>query len=280
LAGYAGILYAPNGMHQSGVRISVFGLGGKYEYHGGAGEEFRGRFASVDALIGWSHVFGNGAVTLAIGANYQNHRVRPFDANNSVQGGELGFKVQADVWMNPTPQTLVYALGSYSTAFNTYYAVGRLGYDFTGRQIFFGPEVGGLGNDRTDQLRVGAHLTGIPFVGGRATVSGGWLHERGEGDGACGGIDRLQLLTRKSAFNLLWRRRRRRHFFCRLSMAVMSMLMVTLARSVQRDISQMGESSQINVDANRLFGLTLSRGDRQAWWSSGCRRPGAISDSR
>jgi hypothetical protein len=191
LAGYAGILYAPNGMHQSGVRISVFGLGGKYEYHGGAGEEFRGRFASVDALIGWSHVFGNGAVTLAIGANYQNHRVRPFDANNSVQGGELGFKVQADVWMNPTPQTLVYALGSYSTAFNTYYAVGRLGYDFTGRQIFFGPEVGGLGNDRTDQLRVGAHLTGIPFAGGRATVSGGWLHERGEGDGAyvAGSID-------------------------------------------------------------------------------------------
>lgn len=192
LAGYAGILYAPTGMHQSGIRLSVFGLGGRYEYHGGSGEEFRGRFVSTDALIGWSHVFGNGAFTLAIGANYQNHRVRPFDANNSVQGGELGFKVQADVWVNPTPLTMAYALGSYSTAFNTYYAIGRLGYDFTGgRQIFFGPEVGGLGNDRTDQVRVGAHVSGVPFAGGKVTLSGGWLHERGEGDGAyvAGSID-------------------------------------------------------------------------------------------
>jgi hypothetical protein len=191
LAGYAGILYAPTGMHQSGIRLSVFGLGGVYEYHGGSGEEFKGRFASVDALVGYSHVFGNGAVTLAIGANYQNHRVRPFDPNNSVQGGELGFKVQADLWVNPTPVTLIYMLGSYSTAFNTYYAVGRLGYDFFGNQVFFGPEVGGLGNDRTDQVRVGAHVTGFRLGSGRVTVSGGWLHERGEGDGAyaSGSID-------------------------------------------------------------------------------------------
>jgi hypothetical protein len=191
LAGYAGILYAPTGMHQSGVRISVFGLGGVYEYHGGVGEEFKGRFVSTDALIGWSHVFNNGAVTLSIGANYQNHRVRPFDANNSVQGGELGFKVQADIWLNPTERTLLYALGSYSTAFNTYYAIGRAGYDFFGNQVFFGPEVGGLGNDRTDQVRVGAHVTGFRFAGGRVTLSGGWLHERGEGDGAyaAGSID-------------------------------------------------------------------------------------------
>jgi hypothetical protein len=191
LAGYAGILYAPTGMHQSGVRLSVFGLGGGYEYHGGIGELFQGRFVSTDALIGWSHVFNNGAVTLAIGANYQNHRVRPFDANNVVQGGELGFKVQADVWVNPTPWTLVYALGSYSTAFDTYYAVGRLGYDFFGSQIFIGPEVGGLGNNRTDQFRVGGHITGFRFAGGKVTVSGGWFRERSEGDGAyaAGSID-------------------------------------------------------------------------------------------
>src|SRR5262245_25479899 len=188
LAGYSGVLYAPTGMHQSGLRLSGFGLVGHYEYHGGDPcELFKGNFVSTDALIGWSHVFGNGAFTLAAGVNFQNHRVRPNDPSNSVQGSEWGFKVQGDLWVNPTPSTLVYALGSYSTAFNTYYAVGRLGYDVTGRLVFFGPEVGGLGNDRTDQIRVGAHISGIRLGSGerapKLTVTGGWMHERGEGSG-------------------------------------------------------------------------------------------------
>lgn len=186
LAGYWGVLYAPFGMHQSGLRLSVFGLVGHYEYHGGAGERFKGDFGSVDGLVGWSHVFGNGAVTLAVGANYQDHRVRPADPNNSVQGAKTGFKVQGDLWLHPTQRTLVYALGSYSTAFDTYYSVGRFGVDIFNTKVFFGPEIGALGNDRTDQQRLGLHLTGIPFAGGKVTVSGGWLRERGEGDGAYG----------------------------------------------------------------------------------------------
>jgi hypothetical protein len=183
LAGYMGVLYAPGGMEQSGLRLAAFGLIGDYRYLGGDGELFRGKFASVDALVGWSKVFENGAVTLSIGANYQDHRVRPFDPNNTVQGSKTGFKVQGDLWINPTPVTLVYMLGSYSTAFDTYYAIGRLGYDVIGSGVFFGPEVGGLGNDRTDQFRVGSHLTGIAVGTAKLGVSGGWMRERGEAGG-------------------------------------------------------------------------------------------------
>ena len=184
LAVYTGVLYAPQGMDKSGIRLSAFGLGGEYKYHGDVGEVFKGRFVSLDALVGWSNVFNNGAFTLQVGANYQDHRVRPFDPNNSVQGAKTGFKVQGDLWVNPTERTLVYALGSFSTAFNTYYAVGRLGYDFWGKEMFFGPEVGGLGNDRTDQFRLGAHLSDIKVGPAKLTISGGWMRERGEGGGA------------------------------------------------------------------------------------------------
>jgi hypothetical protein len=108
-----------------------------------------------------------------------------------VVGSETGFKVQGDLWVNPTERTLVYALASYSTAFNTYYSIGRLGYDFVGNGVFFGPEVGGLGNDRTDQFRVGAALTGIKVGPGKVTISSGWMRERDEGTGwyAAGSID-------------------------------------------------------------------------------------------
>jgi opacity protein-like surface antigen len=184
LAGYTGVLYAPQGMDKSGIRLSAFGLVGDYKYNGDIGESFKGRFVSTDALVGWSNVFNNGAFTLQVGVNYQDHHVTPFDPNNSVQGAKAGFKVQGDVWVNPTERTLVYALGSYSTAFNTYYAVGRLGYDFLHNEVFFGPEVGGLGNDRTDQFRLGAHVSDIKVGPAKLTISGGWMRERNEGGGA------------------------------------------------------------------------------------------------
>jgi hypothetical protein len=192
LAGYMGVLYAPNGMDVSGLRLAAFGLVGRYKYHGGDGETFTGDFVAADALIGWSNVFNNGAFTLSAGANYQDHRVKPTDPSNSVVGSKTGFKVQADLWVNPTPRTLIFMLGSFSTAFNTYYAVGRFGYEFIGgSEVYFGPEVGGLGNDRTDQFRVGAHLTGLRLGPGKVTVSSGWMRERDEGSGwyAAGNID-------------------------------------------------------------------------------------------
>jgi opacity protein-like surface antigen len=183
LVGYMGVLYAPNGMEQSGLRLAAFGLTGQYRYHGDDAELFRGKFVSADGLIGWSNVFDNGALTLSIGANYQDHRVRPLDPSNTVAGARTGFKVEGDLWLNPTPVTLVYLLGSYSTAFDTYYAIGRLGYDFAGSGVFLGPEVGGQGNDRTDQVRVGAHVSGVTLGTAKLGVSGGFMRERGDGCG-------------------------------------------------------------------------------------------------
>ena len=185
LVGYSGILYAPGGMDYSGLRVSVFGLYGKYRYTSEEeGLTFKARFASVDALVGYSYVFNNGAATLAVGANYQNHDVSPPDRDNPVQGEKLGFKVQGDFWTNPTERTLIVGIGSYSTAFNTYYSILKFGYDVFGLGFFIGPEVVALGNQRTDQQRLGVHVTNIR-VANRVSlsVSGGWLHERNERDG-------------------------------------------------------------------------------------------------
>ena len=182
VAGYAGVLYAPNGMHLSGLRLSVFGLYGTYDYFSDP-ITIDARFYSVDALVGWSFVHNTGAVTLAVGPNYQNHRLSPADPDNSVQGSKYGAKVQADFWVNPTPVTLVTGLASYSTAFDTYYSIFRFGYDFPGKGIFIGPEVGALGNERTDQQRVGLFISGIAIGPAKLTFSGGWMNERDNGQG-------------------------------------------------------------------------------------------------
>jgi hypothetical protein len=183
LAGYMGMLYAPSGMHQSGLRLAGFGLIGHYEYHSDI-DLFKGNFVSADAMAGWSHVFSYGALTFLGGVNYQDHRVRPNDPSNPVQGSKAGAKIQGDLWLNPTPSTLLYGLASYSTAFDTYYIHGKWGYDIFKSKTFFGPEVIALGNDRTDQVRLGAHLTGISVGAAKLNISGGWMKERGEGGGA------------------------------------------------------------------------------------------------
>lgn len=186
LAGYSGILYAPGGMGTSGFRLSAFGMLGRYRYlvEGPPTETFNGRFVSGDLLVGYSQVFSNAAVTLSVGANVQDQRVNPFDPDNSVQGTKLGLKVQGDFWVNPTERTLVLGIASYSTAFDTYYSILRFGYDFIGNGVFIGPEFTALGNERTDQQRVGLHVTGLTILPrAKLTVSGGWLRERSEKDG-------------------------------------------------------------------------------------------------
>jgi Cellulose biosynthesis protein BcsS len=187
LVGYGGILYAPGGLGISGLRLAAFGQYGRYQYSNEpfGTTTFKGRFASFDMLAGYSHVVQNGAVTLAVGANYQDHGVTPFDFNNSVQGERWGFKVQGDFWVNPTQQTLVLGIASYSTAFDTYYSIVKFGYDVFNLGFFIGPEFAALGNDRTDQQRVGVHLTNLR-IANRVTlaVSGGWLRQRNERDGA------------------------------------------------------------------------------------------------
>jgi Cellulose biosynthesis protein BcsS len=188
LVGYGGLLYAPKGMDFSGFRLALFGLYGKYQYDNDdptAPQTFKARFGSADILGGYSTVWDSGSATLAIGANYQNHDVSPFDPNNPVQGGLWGVKVQGDFYVNPTQQTLVSGIASYSTAFHTYYSILKFGYDFFGKEFFIGPEFVALGNERTDQQRVGIHITDI-HVANRVSlsISGGWLHERGEPDGA------------------------------------------------------------------------------------------------
>lgn len=185
LAGYAGVVYAPGGTDKSGIRLSAFGLYGKYKYTSddATPTTFDGRFASGDFLVGYSKVWETASLTFSAGINVQNQYVTPADPNNSVQGTRAGLKIQSDFWSNPTERTLVMGIASFSTAFNTYYSIGRFGYDFFGKEIFIGPEVTALGNERTDQQRLGLHITGIPITSKvKLTLSGGWQRETNERD--------------------------------------------------------------------------------------------------
>lgn len=150
-----------------------------------------------DLMVGYQRGFGGTWLTGYVGANYQ--RDNNPDPAAAVRGAKWGLKVQGEAYVPFSPTLFGYGLGSYSTAFSTYQAMGRLGFRLNER-FSIGPEVSALGNDGFDQLRVGASA-GIGIgVGthalGEFILSAGWAHTTsGNGrDGAYAGIHYRALL--------------------------------------------------------------------------------------
>lgn len=187
-SGFIGTVVAPNGLDTSGIRFSLFAAGGSYRYDDGI-TTFNGRFTAGDALIGYGFNTDSLAVKVLAGVNVQTQDVTPVDIVNPVQGTATGAKGQVDVYLVPTEKTMVFALGSYSTAYKTYYAEGKAGYEVFGvRELYIGPQVSALGNERFDQWRAGAHLTGIPLSVLRLNLAGGYLRDSSSGDGYFGTV--------------------------------------------------------------------------------------------
>ena len=95
----------------------------------------------------------------------------------------------AELWWNPTPRTLIFGLGEYSTAFQTYFTQAKFGYDILSgkspnNEIFIGPEFIALGDVRFAQQRVGIHITAIHIRSVNIELSGGYVHDDTLGSGA------------------------------------------------------------------------------------------------
>jgi outer membrane immunogenic protein len=188
---WAGALYSPTtDLDSFGPRIYALGGGGYYKYPSSTtGTQIKGTYETADLLGGWGLEGNNYTVNLLGGVSVENDNLSQVDPGNSVHGTQVGAKIRADAWINPTPRSLIYEEGEYSTAFNTYYVAAKGGYDFFGVGIFLGPEVAALGNDRYDQGRVGAHVTQVKFGKVQMDISGGFMHDTSVGNGGYGKVE-------------------------------------------------------------------------------------------
>ena len=157
---WAGALIAPFGtLDASGMRVMLSGEGGAYSYPV-TGGSIDGTVVGGSLLAGYAFEGDNYEVNLLAGGNVLDHTLSAFDNDNPVQGTAAGAKVHADATLHPTPQTLVYGEGEYSTAFSTYYTNAKLGIQVFGiNGLFADPETGVSGDLQSNQWRVGAHLT-------------------------------------------------------------------------------------------------------------------------
>jgi Cellulose biosynthesis protein BcsS len=159
---YSGIYYALNrDLSRDGFLVRVLGVRGFYEYDGefawGA-DQVHANYWIGDAMIGYQWVRGGTDISALIGVEYQDHQLSENDTSNPLRGSEVGFKVAADIESNGNGNSpWYYALGgSYSTAFDSYYALGRIGHKF-GR-FTVGPEAWALGDVSGDAQRLGGFI--------------------------------------------------------------------------------------------------------------------------
>ncbi len=168
-----------------------------------------GDYWTGDLMLGYMWVRGGLDIAVMFGGEYQKRKATAiFFPDGEVLGiggratdNEWGFKVGASIETNGNDNRPIYfALeGTYSTAFESYYALGRLGYDF-GR-FTFGPEVWALGDDSGDAQRVGGFLkVDIPFGTTYSTLIGSagyqFANEGIAGEfGAEGGYATVELRT-------------------------------------------------------------------------------------
>jgi hypothetical protein len=165
--GYLGTVFALNrDLSRDGILFRVMGTFGTYEYKENCSisgcvtpTDFDGRFWQGDAMVGYQWVRERFDMAVYVGIDSANHHISPAHPQNPVSGHETGFKVALDLESHRgNGQQHYFALeGAYSTAFDTYFLLGRVGLNRGGN--IFGVEGWLLGDETGDAQRLGAFVS-------------------------------------------------------------------------------------------------------------------------
>lgn len=153
---YGGFVFTPFGdLTQDGFLVrGVFG-GGEYEYDNPGGE-VDGDHINLEGMLGYQMFMDMFRVSVYAGVNVQDHDLSPNDPTNSVEGTEVGFQATGEIETLATSPFYAGFAGTYSTANDTYWTRGRLGWQF--EQFVIGPEGSLAGNDEYDAARIGGFI--------------------------------------------------------------------------------------------------------------------------
>jgi hypothetical protein len=182
---HGGLVWSPRGIDNDGFALKAMFGGGAYRYVSGALGNARvtGRMLTASILPGWRFVRGKFIATIFAGLDLQDHRLSPDDPSASLRGSYAGFRINAELWYEPTTFTMAAADGSISTIDASYNA--RVAFGWKAFQRYYiGPEVQGFAaGDNYRQLRAGVHITGLRTAMVEWNGGLGWAYDSDDRDG-------------------------------------------------------------------------------------------------
>lgn len=177
--------------YESGLKFQFASSDTRYKYAADStGTTFsKGEDTEVDSLIGYGLKFHSGYFLALIGPATVWSWQKPGNSQPSSLVVTEAAKALVSVYASPTDQTMTFLKGSYLTGTGSYYVQAKVGAAFQPK-LFIGPELAlagrmGFGNSTSeyDQWKVGGFLSGLKIGPMSLDISGGYLHDRGLGDG-------------------------------------------------------------------------------------------------
>jgi len=169
--GYVGaVAAANNNLNVDGLLFrSSFGAG-QYSYETVPGVRQGVSFQQADAMMGYHMVLGPAHLSAYGGLELQNHDNA--DITAQVRGTHVGGKGQLELYSPIGADFYGFALGSFSSNFNSFYTMAKVGYRITDR-LSFGPEGRRDGNYRYDHAATGGFVA-YNFGWADVALSGGY----------------------------------------------------------------------------------------------------------
>ena len=178
---YGGFLIAPSGLDQDGLLLKIMLSGGLYRYDAqNLGERVVGAEWLTQVLPGWRMKRGNVELKVFMGPEIQNHHLWPDDPANRLRGYSYGLRVAAEIWYEPTAETMIAAdisLSSIATSNSARAAYGwRVLEEMLGG-IYIGPELQYFGSAGYRHARLGMHITSMKTEDTEWSAAAGWARD-------------------------------------------------------------------------------------------------------
>jgi len=179
---HGGFVLAPSGLDQDGLLLKLMLSGGLYRYNAQnlAGERVVGAEWVTQVLPGWRIKRGATELKVFMGPEVQSHHLWPDDSANRLRGYSYGLRVAAELWYEPTAETMIAAdisLSSIATSNSARAAYGwRMLEDMLGG-FYVGPEIQYFGSIGYRHGRLGIHVTSMKTEDIEWSAAAGWAKD-------------------------------------------------------------------------------------------------------
>ena len=196
---YGGFLISPSGLDQDGLLLKIMLSGGLYRYDAPSlgGDRVVGAEWLTHVLPGWRIKRGDVELKVFMGPEIQSHYLWPDDPANRLRGFSYGLRVAAEIWYEPTADTMIAADGSLSSIATSNSARAAYGWRVFEEMlggIYVGPELQYFNSDGYRHARLGVHITSMKTEDAEWSAAAGWARDSA---GRSSPYVRLSILRRR-----------------------------------------------------------------------------------
>ena len=157
--GYGGFYWAPDGLNNDGFITRLFVSRSVERYDTGS-RRFNTDIVRAAPLAGWRLKQSALELKIFAGPELENRTLMPDVPTAAYRGTHIGARFAAELWWEPMPEMMLTSAFSASTNATSHSARAAAGWRMFD-QFWAGPEISASGDAFSQQVRIGAHLTGF-----------------------------------------------------------------------------------------------------------------------